>query len=131
MVQKFTVFNTLTRDEELDNEFHNFFYKNNLTALFTNEHRSSPIRVTDSDARAVVNSHGAYYDILKIFSDILSTATHNKKYEEAVFKIIYTASTFQKMMNIIKKIILEFKTTLEKHLYNFWNIVFYNKGLFN
>lgn len=130
MVQKFTVFNTLTRNEELDDEFHNFFYKYNLTALFTNEHRASQIKVTDLDARSVVNSSGAYHEILKTFSDILSTGIDNQKYEEAVFKIIYTASTFQKMMNSIKKIIEEYKTTLDDHLFNFWNIVFYNKGLF-
>lgn len=123
------IFDTLFSQDELNNEFQSFFYKYNLTSLFTNEHRAGNIRVTYVDAKSVVNSSGAYHRQLKELSDILNVASDNLMYEEAVFKIIYNAETFQKMMNNVKKVIQEFKTTLPEHQFNFWNVVFYTKGL--
>ena len=55
----FNVFNFVFNDEELEEEFENFFLTNNLLPLFTNEHHSTPIRVSYTEARSVVNG-GAY-----------------------------------------------------------------------
>lgn len=129
-MDKFTVFEMNFNDDELEKAFHEFFYKNNLSALFTNEHRSSPIKVGWIDAKAVVNEKGGYVKALKELSDILSMGTDNKKYEQGVLKIIYVPNNFSHMMKIIKRIITEYETTEEKHLFNFWNIVFYTKQLF-
>lgn len=129
-MDKFTVFDPMFNNEELENEFHAFFYKNNLTSLFTNEHKTSPIKVTYLDAKSVVNNNGAYASMLKDFSDVLSQANDNQMYNESTFKVIQKASTFQKMMNNIKKILQEYRTTDNEHLFNFWNIVYYNKDLF-
>lgn len=127
-MDNFTVFDSMFNNEELENEFHKFFYSNNLSPLFTNEHRASPIKVTYIDARSVTNN-GTYASLLKDFSDILSQGNDNQRYEESTFKILQKATTFQKMMNNIKKIIQEYKTTKPEHLFNFWNIVYYNKDL--
>lgn len=128
-MDKFTVFDPMFNNEELENEFHSFFYKNNLSALFTNEHKTSPIKVTYLDAKSVLNN-GKYASLLKDFSSKLSMANNNQMYNEATFKILQKASTFQKMMNNIKNILEEFYTTEDGYLHNFWNIVFYNKDLF-
>ena len=130
MNNKFTIFEAKYMDDELDNEFHNFFYKYNLTSLFTNEHRAGSITVTYVDARSVINTGGSYHNTLLEFADFLSIGNDNKAYEEALFKIIYEARSFQ---SLIKKIrdIMEFAKTIDpEHMTNLWNIVFYNKDLF-
>jgi len=127
-MQKFNIFEPLYSNDELENEFTNFFYKYNLTALFTNEHRAQSIKVTYVDAKAVVNSGGKYHKILKQFSSIINIAQDNKMYEEALFEIIYTARTFQGFMNQLKKL-FDHVAKVYDHLYNYWNIVFYTEEL--
>lgn len=128
--EKFQLFEYRFNDEELEEEFNNFFYKYNLTALFTNEHRAGNITVTWVDARSVINPNGSYHRILKDFADLLSIGNDNKAYEEALFKIIYEARSFQGMMNTIKKL-LDYANTIETdYKFNLWNIVFYNKEVY-
>jgi len=128
-VPRFNIFETRFNDEELENEFHSFFYKNNLTALFTNEHRASGISVTYIDAKSVVNEGGSYHKTLKQFSDILSIANDNKSYEEAIFRIIYESRSFQGFMSNIRKVGDYIKTIDPAYKYNTWNIVWYNEDL--
>ena len=130
MREKFHLFEYRFNDEELEKEFNNFFYKYNLTALFTNEHRAGNITVTWVDARSVINPTGSYHRILKDFADLLSIGNDNKAYEEALFKIIYEARSFQGMMNTIKKLMDYIKTLDNDHKNNQWNIVFYNKEVY-
>lgn len=131
MVQPLTVFNVITVNEELENNFHSFFYENNLLALFTHEHRAAPIKVTDLDARSVVNFTGKYHKTLKKFADYITMANDNKMYEEALFKILYTSTSFQSLMNHIKKIIEVIESDIDiRHLFNTWNIVWYNKTIY-
>lgn len=130
MREKFQLFEYRFNDEELEKEFNNFFYKYNLTALFTNEHRAGSITVTWADARSVINPTGSYHRRLKDFADLLSIGNDNKAYEEALFKIIYEARTFQGMMNTIKKLMDYIKTLDNDHKNNQWNIVFYNKEVY-
>lgn len=130
MVEKFQIFDPKYNDDELDNEFHNFFYKYNLTPLFTNEHRAGSITVTYVDARSVINTSGLYHNTLKEFADLLTIGNDNKSYEEALFKIIYEARSFQGMMNKIRNLIEYIKTIDPDHMFNLWNIVFYNKDVY-
>lgn len=130
MEQKFQLFEPRFNDEELENEFHNFFYKYNLTSLFTNEHRAGSISVTYVDARSVINTGGSYHETLKEFSDILTIGNDNKSYEEALFKIIYEARSFQGLMKTIRKLMDYIKTMDPDHMFNLWNIVFYNKEVY-
>lgn len=118
-------------DDELESEFYDFFYRNNLTPLFSNDHRTSNITVTYLDARSIVKGSGKYANMLKGFSDILMWATDNKSYEEAIFKMIDQARSFQGLMNTIDKIKTFIETDIDvKHLFNTWNIVWYNKDLY-
>ena len=43
MYEKFEIFEPRFNNEELEKEFNDFFYKYNLTSLFTNEHRAGSI----------------------------------------------------------------------------------------
>lgn len=128
LYDKFHIFEPRFNDEELEEEFNNFFHRYNLTPLFTNEHRAGSITVAWTDARSVVNPAGSYHKTLKEFADLLSIANDNKSYEEALFKIIYEARSFQGMMRTIKKLMQYIQTIIDdNHLFNLWNIVFYHK----
>lgn len=128
-MDKFNVFDFKFDDEELEEEFNKFFYANNLTSLFTLEHRSTPISVTWVDARSVVRDKGTYAKTLVEFSNILVMAQDNKMYDDSVFKVIYNARSFQKLIQIMRDIIEFIRTVDEEHLFNFWNIVFYTQPL--
>jgi len=130
MADKFQIFEPRFNNDELETEFNNFFHKYNLTSLFTNEHRAGSITVTYVDARSVINENGSYHNTLKEFADYLSIANDNKSYEEALFKIIYEARSFQGFMKTIKKLLDYMKSIDPDHLFNLWNIVFYNKEVY-
>lgn len=130
MANGFQIFEPRFNDPELEKEFNNFFRKYNLTPLFTNEHRAGSISVTYVDARSVINDTGSYHNTLKEFGDLLSIANDNKSYEEALFKIIYEARSFQSMMRTVRKLMEYIKTIDDDHMFNMWNIVFYNKEVY-
>lgn len=130
MNEKFQIFEPRFNDEELENEFHSFFHKYNLTPLFTNEHRAGSISVTYVDARSVINTDGSYHETLKEFADLLSIGNDNKSYEEALFKVIYEARSFQGLMKTIRNLIEYIKSIDPEHMFNLWNIVFYNKEVY-
>ena len=130
MYEKFEIFEPRFNNEELEKEFNDFFYKYNLTSLFTNEHRAGSISVTYVDARSVINTGGSYHETLKEFADLLTIGNDNKSYEEALFKIIYEARSFQSFMKKIRDLLNYAKTVDSKDLNNLWNIVFYNKDVY-
>ena len=130
MYEKFEIFEPRFNNEELETEFNNFFYKYNLTSLFTNEHRAGSITVTYVDARSVINTGGSYHETLKEFADLLTIGNDNKSYEEALFKIIYEARSFQSFMKKIRDLLNYAKRVDSKNLNNLWNIVFYNKDVY-
>src|SRR5690625_7114053 len=111
-LDKIQVFEYRFNNEELENEFNNFFYKYNLTSLFTNEHRAGSITVTYVDARSVLNTGGSYHETLKEFADLLTIGNDNKSYEEALFKIIYESRSFQSFMKKIKDL-LEYAKSMD------------------
>ena len=130
MYEKFQIFEPRFNNEELEKEFNEFFYKYNLTSLFTNEHRAGSISLTYVDARSVINTGGSYHETLKEFADLLTIGNDNKSYEEALFKIIYEARSFQSFMKKIRDLLNYAKTVDSEDLNNLWNIVFYNKDVY-
>ena len=57
---KFQVFTFNFNDEELEEQFHKFFNKYNLNAMFTLEHEAKEITVNDMEARRVSNVERTY-----------------------------------------------------------------------
>src|SRR5690625_3858090 len=100
-MSEFTIFDYVFNDEELEEEFESYFISNDLLSLFTNEHRSSPIRVSWTEARALIN--GTYSKDLLQMKEILTIGTDNKMYENAVFRIIYNSRSMQGMVNRIRR----------------------------
>lgn len=129
-MNEFTVFEFVFNDEKIEKEFIKFFKVNNLYPLFDNEHKATHIQVRLPDAQSVINGSGKYANDLKNFSDLLSLGQNNQKFDETNFKILDTAKSFQKMMINIRMLLKQYQTTKPEHLFNFWNIVFYNKDLF-
>ena len=131
MAESFHIFSYKFNDEELEQNFNDFFNMYNLTPLFTNEHRASPITVSYIDAKSVVNTTGKYHNILKNFSDYVNSAMDNKMYESALFKMIYQANSFQALIGIINRIMKHVQNDIDnKHLFNTWNIVWYTKEVY-
>lgn len=129
-LDKLQVFEYRFNNEELENEFNNFFYKYNLTPLFTNEHRAGKITVTYLDARSIVNESGKYHELFKEFTDYLLLAQDNKSYEEAIFKILYESRSFQGLATRIRKIMKYIDGIQEDRKFNIWNIVWYTKEVY-
>lgn len=127
--QKFYLFEYRFNNEELEQEFNDFFHSNNLNPLFTNEHMAGSITVTYIDAKSVLNDGGSYNKTLKEFAELLTLANDNKSYEEAMFRIIYEARSFQGLMRKIKELVEFIKTVDERYKHNTWNIVWYKKDL--
>ena len=156
MENEFIIFDFQFNDEQLEQEFYDFFTRNNLDALFTDEHRASGIKVSELDAKSVVNVEGTYqYDYydsrpgrekwytrtrkrneganaqpLKEFADVLSMANDNIMYESAQFRILFNSNNFKAFMSRIKKITNYVINGINpEHEFNTWNIVWYNKEL--
>lgn len=129
MEQKFFIFEYRFNNEELEKEFNDFFHRNNLHSLFTNEHMAGTITVSFNDARSVINNGGAWNKPLLEFAEILTIANDNKSYEEVMFRIIYESRSMQGMIGKIKKIIEYIKQIDDNKKHNTWNIVWYNKDL--
>ena len=127
--QNFFIFEYRFNNEELENEFNDFFHANNLHALFTNEHMAWSITVSYVDAKSVINEGGAYRKTLKEFAELITLANDNKSYEEALFRIIYESRSFQSFIRKLKLLIEYLKTVDERYKHNIWNIVWYNKDL--
>ena len=132
---QFTVFDYAFDDEELEQEFEEFFITNNMLPMFTNEHRSTPISVSYVEARSVING-GAYAKKLQSIVDDIHSSTNNKKYEEEMFMILYKSNSVRGMALNHAKIsdfiihITDPSNDLEgKYEKNKWNIVFYNDDL--
>lgn len=126
-MDKLHIFEPRFDNEELEDEFQNFFTNYNLKPLFTNEHKATGISVTWVDAKSVVNSGGSYHNTLKEFSDFLTRANDNKMYEEATFRILYECNSFQSLIRNIKRHMEYMKTFRPEHEFNSWNIVWYSK----
>ncbi len=121
-------------DKTVEEEFYNFFYSNNLIALFTNEHRANPITVSLTQAQSILKAgnadgsgQGQAYKIFKDFSNYLLTAQDNKAYEQAIFKIIYESRTWQGLLKSLQQHMQYIDGIKDGYQHNTWNIVFYDK----
>lgn len=116
-------------NEEMIKQFYTFFKAYDLIPLFNNDHKTNQIKVTDNDLRSVINN-GKYAQVLKDFKDVLWIATKNDRYEMAIFDLIEGINSFQKLMNNLKKATDYINSTIQmRHLFNTWNIVYYNDKL--
>lgn len=131
MRNQINMFNTLSVDEELTEEFYNFFSRYNLIPLFTDDKRVDDMNVSDLDMRAVVNPDGAYARTLIKFSDYLQMAGDNITFDEAMFEILYESNSFRGLINNLKKVMGFIDHEIEAgHAYNAWNIVFYKDDIY-
>lgn len=122
----FTVFNTLTINQEMVQEFHRFFSINNLTPLFTSEQLSSHISVSDNELRSIVTTGSKVKPFLDLASFLLEN-THNKRYNDALLRIIDEPNSFTKFTTYVTRIVnLWYKEENENRKNNFWNAVFYD-----
>lgn len=128
-VLKIQIFHVRTMNDQIENDFYAFFYKYNLMPLFTDEHRTTNITVSDSDARAVINTGGAYHQPLKELAQLLTIQNNNDMFQEAMLKLIDTPKSFRKFMNNVKKVIAHLKTITIDNKTRIWAIVFYMEDL--
>ena len=129
-MERFQIFYHVSNNEELIKDFDKFFSLYDLEPLFTDEHRAQPIKVTDTDLRSVAIT-GKYRRDLQEFADLIAMANTNKMYQSTMFRVLYKATTFQKLMSNIRKI-NEYLTREVgvSYLHNSWNIVWYNEQLY-
>ena len=104
-VPEIPLFNMISTNEQRINDFYAFFYRYGLDPIFTDAYRTDHISVTDNDIGSVINEGGAYHKPLKELAQLLSMASDNDSYQEAMFRIIDEPKSFQTMMNYIKQFI--------------------------
>lgn len=130
IVPEIILFDIRTINDELVKEFKNFFYRNNLMPLFTNEHKVSQIVVGDIEIRGVTNTDGAYREDLEQLSKNIGIAADNKRYEEAITSIIDRPRNFISFMQNVRKLNDYIAQGIYvEHAHNAWNIVYYNENL--
>lgn len=119
------LFDLLATNQNDIEDFKKFFDVFNMEPLFTNARRTSNIKVSWMDMRNVINQ-GRYYDTMVEFSNIMSMNQNNLMFEDALFDIINSTISFQKMIDNMDKLINYIHNQIEdKHQFNKWNIVFY------
>lgn len=153
ILSQIRIFEPRFNDDELYQEFLNFFETYGLLPLFTNEHRAGSITVTYVDARSVVlrggdkdrmlnspkeaerkkakfyqsKGDGADRKTLLKFADYLQLYNDNQMYEDDLFFIIYESKTFRQMIERIKKLMRYIDHQMKKeHEFNMWNVVWYD-----
>ena len=152
MLSQIRIFDPKFNDDELYQEFLNFFETYGLLPLFTNEHRAGSITVTYVDARSVVLRAGDKDEILKSpnekvrqkakfyqpkehgkdratllkFAEYLKLYNKNQMFEDDLFYIIYESKDFRQMIRRIKQMMnyIDHKISND-YKYNMWNIVWY------
>ena len=119
------LFDLLATNQNDIEDFKKFFDVFNMEPLFTNAHRTSNIKVSWVDMRNVINQ-GRYYDTMVDFSNIMSMNQNNLMFEDALFDIINSTISFQKMIDNMDKLIAYIHNKIkDEHQFNKWNIVFY------
>ena len=124
-MNEFYVFDTKSNDEELTKRFHRFFKINGLDPLFTREHQSSHITVSDLEMRSLVNTGKTAQPLLEV-RDLLTMYTDNKRYDSAVLRLIDEPSSFTKFINNLKRLNTYYSMIEPKFKENIWNIVYYD-----
>src|SRR5699024_1035281 len=102
-MNEFYVFDIKSNDEELTQRIHRLFKINGEDPLFTREHQSSHITVSDLEMRSVVNTGKTAQPLLEI-RDLFTMYTDNKRYDSAVLRLIDEPSSFTKFINNLKRL---------------------------
>lgn len=126
----YIVFSHSTIDETLIEKFNDTIDRLELDSLFTDEHRSSEIKVDYLDLKSVVNKTGASVIPLQEFSSNIKKSDDNKMYASVMLRTLNQPRTFKQFMKIIKDINSYIKTVNDEHMFNIWNIVWYNEELY-
>ena len=152
ILSQIRIFEPEFNDDELFQEFLNFFETYGLLSLFTNEHRAGSIKVKYVDARSVVLRAGNKDEMLKSpnenvrkkakfyqpkvpgkdratllkFAEYLKLYNDNQMFEDDLFYIIYESKDFRSMIERIKRMMnyIDHKISND-YKYNMWNIVWY------
>ena len=124
-MNEFYVFDTKSTNQELTERFHRFFKINGLDPLFTREHQSSHITVSDLEMRSLVNT-GKTADSLLDVKDLLTMYTDNKRYDSAVLRLIDEPSSFTKFINNLRRLNNYYSMMEPNYKKNLWNIVYYD-----
>lgn len=127
---EYIVFNHSTIDDELIEKFNDTIDRLELDSLFTDEHRSSEIKVDYLDLKSVVNKTGASVSRLEQFSTNIKKSDDNKMYASVMLRTLNQPKTFKQFMKIIKEVNEYIETVKEEHMFNVWNIVWYNEELY-
>lgn len=114
-------------DRTVEEEFFNFFYRNNLTPLFTNEHRTQSIEVGLIDAQSLLKNKGKANRILLEFAKWLNMGMDNQMYESEVFKLIWASKDWKHFLSNLEIASEYMQTILPNYLHNIWNIAWYDK----
>lgn len=130
MDNQINIFNFVFDNDELQHDFIDFFISNGLLPLFGYENKAhNNLRVTESEALSVVNE-GAYGKDLLTFANLVLTIKDNLMFDDSLFKVLDNSTSFQRMMNLVRKINQRYVETVENRKFNYWNIVFYSKNIF-
>ena len=124
-MNEFYVFDTKSNNQDLTDRFHRFFIINGLEPLFTREHQSSHITVSDLEMRSLVNTGKTAQPLLEI-RDLLTMYTDNKRYDSAVLRLIDEPSSFTKFINNLKRLNAYYSMIEPEFKQNIWNIVYYD-----
>lgn len=127
---EYIVFLHSTVYETLIEEFNDTIDRLELDSLFTDEHRSTSIKVDYLDLRSVVKKNGASVIPLQEFSSNIKKSDDNKMYASVMLRTLNTPRTFKQFMKMIKDINAYIKTVNNEHMFNVWNIVWYNEDLY-
>jgi len=127
---EYIVFTHSTVDETLIEKFNDTIDRLQLDSLFTDEHRSTSIKVDYLDLKSVTNKSGASVSPLEEFSRNIEMSDDNKMYASVMLRTLNQPRTFKQFMKIIKDINSYIKTVDGDYLYNVWNIVWYNEDLY-
>ena len=124
-MNEFFVFDIKSTNEELAERFHRFFIINDLQPLFTKEHESSHITVSDLDMRSLVNTGKTAQPLLEV-RDLLTMYKDNKRYNSAVLRLIDEPSSYKKFINNLRRLNNYYSMIEPKFKENIWNIVYYD-----
>ena len=124
-MNEFYVFDTKSNDKELTKRFHRFFKINGLDPLFTREHQSSHITVSDLEMRSLVNTGKSAQPLLEV-RDLLTMYTDVKRYDSAILRLIDEPSSFTKFINNLKRLNAYYSMIEPEFKQNIWNIVYYD-----
>ena len=126
MYENIDLFDFITNDETLIREFNRFWHIYGLMPALSNANRVPNIKISDNDARSVVNPGGSFNRTLLEFANVLSINNYSNHYEVSLGKALEIANgSLQKYINVIRKHILPVIEDGETEEEAKWRVVWY------